>query len=207
MSPRNDRDSFFSVLYPVSHMLYLMVVMAQLSSLTCGGNDMHDKPTDRIKAYAIPFTLLFLFWVILSPDFSEQAVFLGLIISAFIVVYSRDLLFTTKEMPLYQFRHFWNMLQFMGILLVEIVKANIDVAKIVLSPSLPIQPHFIEVPMMLKNDINKVIYGNAVTLTPGTLTIDITDECFVIHALTDEAAEAMKGSFIEKWVVRQEERP
>ncbi|MDW7671729.1 MAG: Na+/H+ antiporter subunit E [Bacillota bacterium] len=153
----------------------------------------------------IPFTLLMAFWLILSPNITQQSVFIGLVVSFLVVMYSRDILFDSTEMPLYQMSHLMNMLHFVGILLIEIVKANIDVAKIVLNPALPIQPQFIRVPMMLKNDINKVIYGNSVTLTPGTLTVDLTEEYFVIHALTDEAAAAMNNSFIEQWVLRLEE--
>jgi multicomponent Na+:H+ antiporter subunit E len=166
---------------------------------------MQEKLTDQIKVYALPLIMLFLFWLILSPNISEQSIFLGLVMSSVVVVYSRDILFTTAEMPLYRIKHIANMIQFIGILLIEIVKANIDVAKIVLNPSLPIQPQFIKVPMMLKNDMNKVIFGNSVTLTPGTLTVDITHDYFVIHALTDDAAKAMDNSFIETWVLRQED--
>jgi multicomponent Na+:H+ antiporter subunit E len=166
---------------------------------------MHEKPIDQVKFYGVPFIMMFIFWLILSPNVSEQSVFLGLLISLLVVIYSRDILFTSAEMPLYHLKHFINMIRFIGILLIEIVKANIDVAKIVLNPSLPIQPQFIKVPMMLKNDMNKVIFGNSVTLTPGTLTVDITDDYFVIHALTDDAAKSMDDSFIETWVLRQEE--
>ncbi|MEN1759119.1 Na+/H+ antiporter subunit E [Anoxynatronum sibiricum] len=166
---------------------------------------MSDPSESKVKYYGIPFVLLFGFWLILSPGFSAQTIFLGGVVSLLVVIYSKDLLFHEDEMPLYRLKHFLNMVHFIGILLVEIVKANIDVAKIVLNPALPISPQFIRVPMMLKNDMNKVIFGNSVTLTPGTLTVDIDKDGFIIHALTDEAAEAMKDSFIETWVVRQEE--
>jgi len=158
-----------------------------------------------MRHQGIPFILLFGFWLILSPGVTFQTILLGGAVSLLVVYYSKDILFTTDEMPLYRFRHLVNMVRFIGILLVEIIKANIDVAKIVLNPKMPIRPQFIRVPMMLKNDMNKVIYGNSVTLTPGTLTVDIDETGFIIHALTDEAAEAMTDSFIETWVVRQEE--
>ena len=167
---------------------------------------MVEKAGNSWKMYAIPFVLLMAFWLILSPKISQQSILIGFIVSLLVVIYSRDILFDSVEMPLFQLRNFLNMLRFAGILLIEIIKANIDVAKIVLNPAMPIKPQFVRVPMMLKNDINKVIYGNSVTLTPGTLTVDVTEEAFVIHALTDEAAAAMNNSFIEQWVLRQEER-
>lgn len=157
------------------------------------------------KKTMIPLVLLFSFWLILSPSINMESIIIGVMVSLMVVLYSRDVLFDSGEAPFYSGQHFVNMVKFTGVLLIEVFKANIDVAKIVLNPSLPIQPHFIEVPIMIKNDFNKVIYGNAVTLTPGTLTVDITDKVFVIHALTEEAAKAMENSFIETWILRQEE--
>lgn len=157
------------------------------------------------KKVVIPFVLLLSFWLVLTPYITAESTIIGMIVCILVVLYSRDLLFEEKEIPLYKLSNFINMIKFIGVLIVEIFKANIDVAKIVLNPSLPIQPHFIKVPMMLKNDFNKVIYGNSVTLTPGTLTVDITEDEFIIHALTNDAAEAMKNSFIEQWVIKQED--
>ncbi|RQD67418.1 MAG: Na+/H+ antiporter subunit D [Tindallia sp. MSAO_Bac2] len=165
---------------------------------------MSNNKSEHGKKYIIPAVLLFLFWMVLSPGFGLQTILLGLLISALIVVYSKDILFSATEMPLYRMKHFGNMMRFIGVLIVEIFKANIDVARIVLDPKLPIQPHFVKVPMMLKNDMNKVIFGNSVTLTPGTLTVDIVDDGFIIHALTTDAADAMEDSFIEKWMKQQE---
>ena len=56
-------------------------------------------------------------------------------------------------------------------LLVEIVKANVDVAKIILSPSLPIHPHLIRVPASQRSEVGQVMYANSVTLTPGTISL------------------------------------
>lgn len=157
------------------------------------------------KKYIIPGILLFLFWMVLSPGIGVQTILLGIVLSTLVMLYSKEILFGDTEMPLYQIKHLWNMIQFIGVLVVEIFKANIDVARIVLDPKMPIQPHFIKVPMMLKNDMNKVIFGNSVTLTPGTLTVDIVEDGFIIHALTTDAAEAMKESFIEEWIKKQED--
>ncbi len=159
-----------------------------------------------VKKYVIPAVLLFMFWLVLSPGFTLQTVVFGLVISGLVMFYSREILFSAEEMPLYRLSNLINMGKFTGVLLVEIVKANIDVAKIVLNPKLPIEPEFIRVPTSIQNDVNKVIFGNSVTLTPGTLTVDIDESDFIIHALTKEAAQAMEDSFIEEWINRQEEK-
>jgi multicomponent Na+:H+ antiporter subunit E len=90
-------------------------------------------------------------------------------------------------------------------LIIEIVKANIDVAKIVLSKNMDIQPHFFKVPLHIKKDLNKVIYANAITLTPGTLSVDIEQDYILVHALTNAAANGIEGSVLEKGIIELEE--
>lgn len=151
------------------------------------------------------FFLLFLFWMVLSPSYSPQSIIAGLVVCWGVAIYCHDLSFNEEETNLYSFKGVISFLRFVWILLVEIIKANIDVAKIVLSPSLPITPGFVKVRNPLKKDMNKVIYANAITLTPGTLTVDVTDEGFIIHALTKEAGEGVEDSNLEKYAIKLEE--
>lgn len=151
------------------------------------------------------FGLLLLFWILMSPEFSAEVIIVGSIVSILIVMYSQNIVFDEEEMPLYKPKNIAIFIKYVWILLIEIVKANIDVALIVLNPSLPIQPQFVSVPMMLDNDVVKVIYGNFVTLTPGTLTIDIKEDEFIIHALTDGAAEGMYDSILEEYACKLEQ--
>ncbi|PLX03099.1 MAG: hypothetical protein C0594_11080 [Marinilabiliales bacterium] len=67
------------------------------------------------------------------------------------------------------------------IFLFELIKSNLDVAKRVVSPSLPINPGIIEVKTKLKSPMARMILANSITLTPGTLTIDIKGDSLFIH--------------------------
>jgi multicomponent Na+:H+ antiporter subunit E len=78
-------------------------------------------------------------------------------------------------------------------LLVEIVKANIDVAKLILSPTMALSPRMVRVKATQATDVGVVIYANSITLTPGTVTIDIDDDEFVVHAITQEMADGLTG--------------
>ncbi len=74
----------------------------------------------------------------------------------------------------------------------EIVKANIDVARAVLTPgSNAIQPNIMKVPTSQKSELGQVIYANSITLTPGTVTIDLVDGELEIHALTFAARDGL----------------
>ena len=156
------------------------------------------------KKNLILLLLLFAFWLILSPAVSLQSVLIGIIVSILVVLYSQDVVFSEEEVTIYSLGKLKIFIVYMFTLLVEIIKANMDVAKVVLSPSLPISPSFIKVHVVFKNDFNKVIYANSVTLTPGTLSVDVRGDEYIIHALTDAAAAGMDNSILEQYVKRLE---
>lgn len=79
-------------------------------------------------------------------------------------------------------------------LLKEIVISSIDVAKLILSPSLPISPTVVVLDAKAKTDVGQVILGNSITLSPGTVTLDVHEGKLLIHCLTSEGAkELQKG--------------
>ncbi len=92
-------------------------------------------------------------------------------------------------------------IRYLGWLLVEVVKSNLDVARRVLSPSLPISPTVIYVPASQATDLGKVIYANSITLTPGTVSIDIGDDEIEVHALSREAAESLAAGEMDRRVL------
>ncbi|NLC03659.1 MAG: Na+/H+ antiporter subunit E [Tissierellia bacterium] len=159
------------------------------------------------KKYIILALVLFLFWLILSSSFAIESVIMGLVASIAVTLYSKDIIFDEEETSLYKFSGLIQLVRFVWHLILEVVKANIGVVKIVLDPSLPISPRFVVVPIPdnLKKNFNKVLYANAITLTPGTLTVDILEEGYLIHALTQDAASGLKGSVLEEYVMKVEE--
>lgn len=156
------------------------------------------------RKHVFLFAFLFLFWIILSPSINIESIVAGVIVCSGIVLYSKDILFNDNEVTLYRISNIKKFLSFIWCLIVEVIKANIQVAKIVLSPSMPISPKFVKVPINIKKDFNKVMYGNAITLTPGTLTVDIEEDNYIIHALTEDAANDLIDSILEKQVIRLE---
>ena len=71
----------------------------------------------------------------------------------------------------------------------ELVKANGRLAKIVLSPSLPISPGFVKVRTKLKSRMGRLLLANSITLTPGTLTVEMEDEWLYVHWITMDAPD------------------
>ena len=84
------------------------------------------------------------------------------------------------------------LLRFWGWLSIELVKSNLQVARIVLSPRMPIRPTLVRLRALPQSPVNQAILGNAITLTPGTVTVDDHEGDLIVHCITREGAEALK---------------
>lgn len=80
----------------------------------------------------------------------------------------------------------------------EVTKSSLQVARVVLSPSLPIQPELVELTTSETSDSGKVILGNSITLSPGTVTIDVDDDKLLVHCLTAYSAESLRSGEAER---------
>jgi len=89
----------------------------------------------------------------------------------------------------------------------QIVKSNLDVARRILSPSLPIHPEVIRIPAGQRTDLGRVIYANSITLTPGTVSIAIRGAEITVHALTRGAARGVEDGEMDRRVCRVEGEP
>jgi len=88
----------------------------------------------------------------------------------------------------------------------QVVVANLDVARRILDPRLPIDPTVIRLRASQKSELGRVIYANSITLTPGTVTIDVEGDELVIHALNGAAARALGSGSMDRRVSRMEGR-
>ena len=127
---------------------------------------------------------------------------MGVLSCAFVVYLSGRLSIVDEEG--YSIRLVWNLALYIPWLIWAIVKANIDVAKRILSPGLPIAPRIIRVQGTQKTDLCRVIFANSITLTPGTVSLDLDGEEIVVHALTEEAADDVQSGDMDRRVTALE---
>lgn len=80
----------------------------------------------------------------------------------------------------------------------EIFKSAWDVTKCIIDPRLPISPTLIEFTPSQKSDLGLVIHANSITLTPGTIAIEVQPGRFLVHALTREGAAGLAGSEMDR---------
>ena len=142
--------------------------------------------------------VLFAVWLLLSGHYDALTVSYGIFSCALVVVISTRMDVADREgQPIHLT---WNALVYWVWLAWQIVLANLDVARRVLSPSLPISPTMIRIKASQKSDLGQVIYANSITLTPGTISIDVEDGEILVHALTREAAQSLEDGEMDRRV-------
>ena len=150
------------------------------------------------------YLLLFSFWLILSTKLDLVIIITGLLASLLVVFYNYDLVFNPMEATRLTLRTVKRLIVLFFVLILNIVKSNIEVAKIVLSPKMKIDPGFVSIRQPLKKELNQAFYANAITLTPGTLSIDCSKSEIIVHGLIQSEVKLIEGSSLEKVFINLE---
>jgi multicomponent Na+:H+ antiporter subunit E len=135
------------------------------------------------------FAMLAAVWLLLSGHYQPLVLAFGAASCSFVCFLARRFDGAEREsrpLPLS-----WRLPAYWLWLLGEIVKANIDVARRVVDPKLPIDPRLVEVAATQRSDLARVIFANSITLTPGTISVDLGADHILVHALSREGAEAL----------------
>lgn len=121
----------------------------------------------------ILFVLAFFMWLLLSwpPDWQHVAV--GIFVALFVAFMTGDLFISRPQLLKHPLRYWYFFTVYLPLFLWECFKANIDVAYRVLHPALPINPGIVKVKTSLRTDTALTFLANSITLTPGTLSVDI----------------------------------
>ncbi|MDH3472449.1 MAG: Na+/H+ antiporter subunit E [Rhodospirillales bacterium] len=150
-------------------------------------------------AHAVSLSVaLFALWLLLSGHYEPLIIGLGAASCVFVALIARRMDVVDREgHPIHLT---WRALMYWPWLAWEIVKSNIDVARIVLDPALPISPRVIKVEASQAEDLGRVIYANSITLTPGTVSIDVRGGTIEVHALTRSLAEGLETGEMDRRV-------
>jgi multicomponent Na+:H+ antiporter subunit E len=155
--------------------------------------------------FLIYFISLFGFWIILASKFDFQTIFVGMMISFSVVYYNRKLIVNASEIFKTLTRRLILFLFVLFQLFFDILKANIEIAFVVLHPKLPISPSVTKIDTRLRSDFFKTFLCNAITLTPGTVTLQNKGEEITVHCLTEKAKEGLSDWKIHQMILKLEE--
>ena len=157
-----------------------------------------------MKRSLVLFVTLMAVWLLLSGHYNVTLVTYGVLSCAGVVALMAHLEILDHEaLPAHLgFRLFL----YIPWLLKEVLLSNLAVAKVILTPSLPIHPRILRVSASQKTQVGQVVYANSITLTPGTVTLDVRDGKFLVHALTTNSAEGLLSGEMDRRAAHLEVR-
>jgi multicomponent Na+:H+ antiporter subunit E len=155
--------------------------------------------------YTISATLtLFAFWLLLSGIFTPLLIALGAASSIGVALYARRMNLIDREG--YPVHLLLSAVTYWPWLFKEIAKSSWDVARVIVHPRLPVSPVFVRVKASQKTVVGIVAYANSITLTPGTLAVDVSEGEILVHAVTREGAAALVEGDMDRRVSEFEGR-
>jgi len=166
-------------------------------------NETKHSSTDSRAAFIIRVLtlagLLVTAWLLWSGFFKPLLLGLGAF-SCMLVLYLAHRMHLFDD-DIFALRFSARLFKFWGWLAKEIFLSSLDVARVVLNPKLPISPTVVTFDTVCEHKVDKAILGNSITLTPGTLTLNIEGQEMAVHSLTRKGAEDLQSGEMERRVV------
>ncbi len=151
-----------------------------------------------MKAKIATFVIMLIFWIIMSGMFDPFHFTLGVLCCLIVACLSSNLLFPDEGKS--WLRELFGMIRYLPYLLWQIIIANLEITYIVLHPRMleKIDPHLFRFETILKRPISKVAMAQSITLTPGTITVNIFENQIAVYALTQKAAAGLPGEMEQR---------
>ena len=140
------------------------------------------------------FLLFLAFWIILNGRFTWEIFLFGLVVSAAVYWFICRFMDYGLRKDFLLLKNAGLFVLFLGVLIREIARANLGVLRLILSPKYLPEPALVYFKTDLKSGICKVLLANSITLTPGTITVSVEGDEFLVHCLDKEMAEGIEDS-------------
>ena len=139
--------------------------------------------------------LLFLaIWIILNGRITLEVVLFGLTIATLMFIFICKFMDYSIKKEIWLFQNFFLLLWYVIVLVVEILKANYAVVKMIFSVKYQVEPALVSFKSPLKTGFANFLLANSITLTPGTITVSMENGDFVVHCLDKELAVGIDDS-------------
>lgn len=150
------------------------------------------------------FILIFAVWLILNGKVTLEICLFGLVISAALLFFMCRFMDYSVKKELLLFRLIPLFIRYFGVLVQEIVKANVEVLKIIVSPMMEPEPALVYFDTDFRRDLSRAMLADSITLTPGTITVSVEGGRFCVHCLDRKLAEGLNQSVFVKLLKEME---
>ena len=144
------------------------------------------------------YILFLLAWIIFNGNITLEIFIFGVVIAAVMLAFMCKCMDYSlkKELNVYK-KSIW-FLVYIGLLIREIIKANLAIIPKILTVEEEMDPVIVKFRTSLKSDFTRMLLANSITLTPGTITISLEEDEYTIHCLDTSLAEGLENSDFEK---------
>lgn len=150
------------------------------------------------------FFVLFAFWVLLNGQWTTEIAVVGVVLSALLYLFIWKFLDYSPRKEAQLLLKLPRAIGYFGFLVKEIVSSALATIRLIWSPRLLTEPRLTSFQTKLKTEPGKVILANSITMTPGTITVDIRDDRLLVHCLDESFSEGLENSEMEKRILRLE---
>lgn len=153
-----------------------------------------------LPRFLLTISLLFILWILLSGHIHDPLLLgLGAISCLITAWFTHRLALANSDLSTLRLNI--NLPKFLPWFIIEIIKSNLHVCKLILQPKLAIDPKIFTVPVSKHNHVAKAVYANCITLTPGTYSLDVNPDNIVVHALTSDIANDLQKGEMGKRIL------
>lgn len=145
------------------------------------------------------YVLFVLLWIIFNGKFTWEILWIGAIISAMLYWFVCRFMGYSIKKDLHAVKKIWQGIGYVWTVVIEVIKANTQVIFYIMTSKYEVRPKLVRFNTKLKQELSRVTLANSITLTPGTITVSLTDDEYVVHCLDEDLAEGMETSvFVQK---------
>lgn len=144
------------------------------------------------------YLLYFIVWIIFAGDITLEICIFGAVIAVAIFAFTCKFMDYSIEKEKKNLKKSFQFLHYIVVLVKEILMANVQTIKMILSEKEEVKPTLVDFKTDIKSETGKVLLANSITLTPGTITVELDDSGYVVHCLDESMAGEMDESvFVE----------
>lgn len=144
------------------------------------------------------FVLFFLVWVIFNGQLTAEIAAFGVVIAGVMYLFLCKFLSYSPRYDLFLLKKSPHLLRYIFTLIIEIIKANLSVFRLIYTAKYELEPAIVHFQTDLRSTFARVLLANSITLTPGTITVSLQDNEYMVHCLDKELAEGIASSvFVE----------
>ena len=151
------------------------------------------------------YLVFLIIWIIFNEKLNLEILLFGLAISAAVFAFACKFMGYSIKKALHFYRKIPGLLRYVFVLVREILAANLNVCHLILSEEEEIDPALVQFQTDMETQAGRAFYANAITLTPGTITVSLEGDTYVVHCLDDSMAQGLSDAKTERMLHELEE--